>query len=333
MKSEQTEIRIRGKTIKTVSAEVEGRTVIVKGRWLKLAVIKDDELVEGEPVRDPKAFVQGVRGGSLGADLLSFAQKVPHTKPRHDLYFEWDNAAVVSTVDYTDWWEKKLPQESRKNARRASKRGVVLEVAEFNTAFVEGIKSIYDETPVRQGRKFWHYGKDLETVRMENATYLERSDFIGAFFEGKLIGFIKLIYVDKVAEIVQILSMNCHQDKRPMNALLAKAVEVCSQKGITHLVYGKYSYGSNPNTPLAEFKRRNGFEQMNFPRYFVPLTVKGRLALTLKLHRSLTQLLPPGLAAFLVKIRAKLASGAVQKTGAEPSEAVEQNKQAETKSA
>jgi hypothetical protein len=333
MKSEQTEIRIRGKTIQTVSAEVEGRTVIVKGRWLKLAVIKDDELVQGEPVRDPKAFVEGVRIGALRADILSFAQKVPDTTPKHNLYFEWDNAAVVSTADYTDWWEKKLPQESRKNARRAAKRGVVVETAPFDGALVAGIKAIYDETPVRQGRKFWHYGKDLETVRMENATYLDRSEFIGAFLEGKLIGFIKLIYVDKVAEIVQILAMNEHQDKRPMNALLAKAVEVCSQKGITHLVYGKYSYGSNPNTPLAEFKRRNGFEQMNFPRYFVPLTLKGRLALRLKLHRSLTQLLPPGLAAYLIKVRAKLTSAAAQKSSEQPPVAASINKEAETNSA
>ena len=330
MKSDQTEIRIRGKTIKTASAEVEGRTIMVKGRWLKLAVIKDGELVQGEPVSDPKAFVRGVRGRTLGADILSFAQKVPDTTPKHDLYFEWDNAAVVSTVDYTDWWEQKLPQESRKNARRASKRGVAVKAAEFNTTFVEGIKSIYDEIPVRQGRKFWHYGKDLETVRMENATYLERSEFIGAFFEGKLIGFIKLIYVDKVAEIVQILSMSCHQDKRPMNALLAKAVEVCSQKGISHLVYGKYRYGSNPNTTLAEFKRRNGFEQMNFPRYYVPLTLKGRLALMLKLHRSLTQLLPPELAAFLIKVRAKLSSTATQKPAGKPPTTALMNKQAET---
>jgi hypothetical protein len=115
-----------------------------------------------------------------------------------------------------------------------------------------------------------------------------------------------------------------------MNALLAKAVEVCSQKGISHLVYGKYSYGSNPNTTLAEFKRRNGFERMNFPRYYVPLTLKGRLALMLKLHRSLTQLLPPGLAAFLIKVRAKLSSIATQKPAGKPPATALMNKQAET---
>ena len=318
MKTDQTEIRIRGKTVQAASAEVDGRTVIVKGRWLKLAALKDEELVQGEPVKNPDTFLASLRATSLRADILSFAQKVPETTPKHDLYFEWDNAAVVSTVNFVDWWEQKLPQEARKNARRAAKRGVVVEVAEFNTAFVEGIKAIYDETPVRQGRKFWHFGKDLETVQEENATYLERSEFIGALLEGKLIGFIKLIYVDTVAEIVQILAMNEHQDKRPMNALLAKAVEVCSQKGITHLVYGKYSYGNNANSQLAEFKRRNGFEQMNFPRYFVPLTLKGRLALTMKLHRSLTQLLPARLVALLIAVRARLTSTAAPKRAVEP---------------
>ena len=76
-----------------------------------------------------------------------------------------------------------------------------------------------------------------------------------------------------------------------------------------------------------------GFEQMNFPRYYVPLTLKGRLALRLKLHRSLTQLLPPGLAAFLIKARARLTSVAVQKPEAETPVATSLNKAAETNSA
>ena len=60
-----------------------------------------------------------------------------------------------------------------------------------------------------------------------------------------------------------------------MNALIAKAAEVCEQKGISHLIYGQFIYGNKRRSSLVEFKRRNGFEQVNFPRYYIPLTLKG----------------------------------------------------------
>ena len=63
----------------------------------------------------------------------------------------------------------------------------------FDDVLVKGIWEIYNETPVRQGREFPHYGKDLETVHREEATFLDRSVFIGAFLQERLIGFVKLV--------------------------------------------------------------------------------------------------------------------------------------------
>jgi hypothetical protein len=140
--------------------------------------------------------------------------------------------------------------------------------------------------------RFWHFGKDFETVKRESGTYLDRSEFLGAYFNDDLIGFVKLIYVDRVATIIHILSKNAHQDKRPINALLAKAVEVCGQKEISFLIYGKYTYDGNENSPLTEFKRRNGFEEVKYPRYFLPLTLKGKLAIQLGVHNGVKALIP-----------------------------------------
>ena len=100
----------------------------------------------------------------------------------------------------------------------------------FDDQLVRGISDIYNETPIRQGRKFWHYGKSFEQVKAENATYPDRSEFIGAFFNGELIGFIKFVMVNNVARIMQIVSLEAHTDKRPTNALLAKAVEIAARK-------------------------------------------------------------------------------------------------------
>jgi hypothetical protein len=298
-------IAVRGKTVRLPAAEVNGRTVIVAGRFVRIASIHDAALAEGETVPDPSDFVAKLAASGLRADILTFSQKIHDHTPKHAYPFEWDNAAVACTSNYTEWWEG-LPQVVRKNVRRSAKRGVSVEVAPFDEALVRGIKAIYDETPFRQGRRFWHFGKDLETVRADNSSYLDRSDFIGAYLDGELIGFMKIVYVDNVAMVMQILAKASHYDKRPMNALIAKAVEVCHDKGMAYLVYSKFTYGKKTESDIAEFKRRNGFAQMNFPKYFLPLTLRGRLALALKLHRGLVELLPSRMIHVLLGVRSRL---------------------------
>jgi hypothetical protein len=187
--------------------------------------------------------------------------------------------------------------------RKCQKRGVTVRPVEFNDDLVRGIKGIYDETPLRQGRRFWHYGKDLATVKQQNASYLERSQFVGAFIGDELIGFLKIVYTGSAARIMQILSKNEHYDKHPMNALLACAMELCAQRRMQYLIYGQYVYGNKRNSSVTEFKRRNGFQQLLLPRYYMPLTVKGKVALATGLFRGLGEVLPEPLIDFLLQAR------------------------------
>jgi hypothetical protein len=60
---------------------------------------------------------------------------------------------------------------------------------------------------------------------------------------------------------------------------LAKAVERCAEKGIPYLAYAYWL-----DDGLRDFKRSNGFQKFDLPRYFVPLTCKGEFALNLGLH-------------------------------------------------
>lgn len=299
------EVATRGKMVRVPAVLIDGKTVTITGGLVKVAAIFDEEFVEGELVEDVSVFIGKLCDKGLCPDILVFPQKIYEATPKYDYPFDWDNAAVACTASFDDWWTK-LPQESRKNARRAAKRGVVVESVKFDSSLVKGIKEIYDEMPVRQGKKFWHYGKDFETVRRENSTYIERSEFIGAYCGEELIGFIKFVYVGQVASMMQILAKASHHDKRPMNALIAKAVEVCHERGASYLVYGKFTYGNKEKSQLAEFKQRNGFVQMNFPRYFIPLTIKGKIFLRLRLHRGILGLLPSPLINILWRIRAAL---------------------------
>jgi hypothetical protein len=166
---------------------------------------------------------------------------------------------------------------------------------ELDEALVSGIKSIYDETPIRQGRRFWHYRKPLESIKREYSSYLDRARFIGAFFEGQLVGFVKLVRIGATARFMQILSLSAHYDKRPTNALLAKSIEICAQSGISQLIYGQHVYDNKIDSSITEFKNRNGFKQVLLPRYYIPLTKKGRIALSLRLHHGFKQKLPIGI--------------------------------------
>ena len=296
------EIRIKGRQTRVPCVEVEGRTVIAVGGRVKVASVFDDDVTEGELVKNPATFIPALKRSGLKADVLTFFQRVPDSAPKFPFHHTPDNYAVVPITTFAAWWDA-LPQEARKNARRAAKRGVEVKAVPFDDELVRGIKKIFDESAVRQGREFWHYGKDHATVKMEQGTYVERSEYIGAYFEGELIGIVKFVYVDRLAYLLTIIGMNAHWDKRPMNAMVAKAIEVCAQKKAGYFVYGNYIYGNKTDSSLVEFKRRNGFVQADFPRYYVPLTLKGKIFVALRLYRGLSGMLPAPVLAAAWRVR------------------------------
>jgi hypothetical protein len=302
MSVSDTEIRIRGKAVRVSSAQIQGRNVLLNGKWVHIAVVQDEELVEGETTADPESFVSELKSSGLNADIFTFAQRLPNSLPLHKYYFRWENLAIVPITNYSDWWDNRVESSVRRAVKKATKQGLEVRIAEFDDEFVKGICGINDETPIRQGRAFWHYLKSFNEVKLENSTYPGRNTFLGAYYQNELIGFMRLIYAGKLASVVQLLSMIKHYDKRPTNALIAKAVEVCERQGMSYLMYCNYVY-HDPNSSLTEFKRRNGFEKVLVPRYYIPLTLKGRVALSLGLHVRLVEHIPTPVMSHLLKLR------------------------------
>jgi hypothetical protein len=283
------------------TTEIEGNQIIISGKFVKTASVHDEEWLEGQVVQKPEAYLAKLTQSK--ADIFTFSQKIPEIEPRFPYFYELDNVAAIPLNKFEDWWEKRLPQESRKNVRRAGRRGVTVRVEALTDKLVQGITEIYNETPIRQGIPFAHYGKEFKTIKSEVSGLPERSIFLGAYFGDELIGFIKLIEMGPITSILHIVSKNAHYDKRPTNALIAKAVELCCQKGKSYLVYGKYTYGNKKDNSLTEFKDRNGFEKILLPRYYVAMTWKGKLFIKLGLHRGLLGILPPRLIRFLLGLR------------------------------
>jgi hypothetical protein len=307
MVTKSIEISVKGKWIEVPALEVDGgHSIIVKGGWTKLAIVDAEEWRERE-IEDPDACVTALKGNSTGlhADIFTFAQKIPGSAPKYKYPMEWDSIAAIHLESFKSWWEK-LPQESRKNVRRSEKRGVTVIVKELDDELIRGIVDVNNDSTVRQGRHFVHYGKTFDQVKKDQSTFLDRSSFICAYLGDELIGFMKIVYQGEVASILQILPKASHQDKRPTNAMLAKTVELCEQRGVAYLVYGQFNYGNKRGeSSLREFKTRNGFTEMLTPRYYIPLTMWGSLSLKLNCHHGVRGMLPTGMLEIAVKARAK----------------------------
>ena len=146
------EIRIAGKTLYVPSTDICGRTVVVTGKWIRTAQIKDEDVVEGVIVEAPDSFIIKLKESNLKADVFTFAQRPTDVTPKFDYHSEWDNWAAMPTTCFKDWWEN-LPQESRKNVRRATKRGVVVKVIPFDDDLVKGVHRIYNGRLLRDHRQ------------------------------------------------------------------------------------------------------------------------------------------------------------------------------------
>jgi hypothetical protein len=252
-------------------------------------------IAEGyDSVEDVDSFVAALGHSRARIDIFTFIQSLSDTTPRYRYPMEWDNLAAVRVSSFEHWFNHQVNRKTRNMIRKGEKCGVTVREVPFDDALIAGIKGINDETPIRQGRPFWHYLDDLQTVRRENGTFQDRSVFIGAFLGDTLIGYVKLTSDEsrRQAGLMQVVSMIRHRDKAPTNMLIAEAVRLCAKRGVAYLWYARFSYGNKRPDSLADFKLHNGFEQVDIPRYYIPLTHVGRIALRLGLHHRLADRIP-----------------------------------------
>jgi len=277
--------------------DVQGQTYTLT-RGAATIVRLEDEWYED--VKDPRSVVETLQEASVKADIFTFWQRPPEADRRFDYHTEWESIALLPITSFDHWWAKQIKPETRNLVRKAEKKGVEVREVAYDDAFVRGMTDIFNEAPIRQGRRFWHYGKDFETVRRQFSRYIFREHMLGAYYEGELIGFIMLGHAGRFGVIGQIISKIAHRDKSPNNALMAKAVELCARQSLPYLVYAYWGDGS-----LIGFKRHNGFKELQLPRYYVPLTRKGQLALDTGLHRGWKALLPARLKTSLKSMRSR----------------------------
>ncbi len=293
---------LKGKPVQISVFTICNHNLVISGKYIKVASIKEEW---DEDVIDPERLISEIKSKGLKADIFTFMQRLPESKSKFDYPMEWDNVAALPISEYESWFQDRLHRNHRNKVKLAKKRGVTVRQVDFDDEFIHGIQQIYNETPIRQGRPYWNYGMDFQNTKLENSLFLERSLFLGAFWEDKLIGYIRLVFTNRFARTMGIISMLKHQDKAPTNLLMAKAVEMCAERGVPYLVYAKYDYGKVGSDSLMNFKKYNGFESIILPRYFVPLSFIGRIVLLCSLHHGIKGMIPKKGIRLLKVIRAK----------------------------
>ncbi len=283
--------------------DICGEKIKIRGRVLRIARLDADMFQFLEQTADQ--IEAGLKDLGAKADIFTFNQRLPNTTPIYPYSMEWENFAALQISTFEEWWTKQIGFKARNKAKQAEKKGVVLCEVPFSDELVEGIWAIYNETPVRQGRRFPHFGKSLERVHVESATYPESSVFVGAYLEGKLIGFTRIVS-DKTgtqAGLMNIVSLVSQRDKAPTNALVAAAVKACAERKVQFLTYSRFAYGKKQSDSLSDFKERNAFKRVDVPRYYIPLSPLGKFAMRYGLHHSLSERMPEAIASRLRELR------------------------------
>jgi len=279
---------------------VDDKEIKVTGKLVKIAELKEDW---DEDIEDPEAFIKGLKSSGVKADIFTFIQRLPESRPKYNYQMEWDSIAAIPITTYENWIKKQIVQNSRKKIGLAQRKGIIIKLIDFNDELVKGILDIYHETPILQGKPNRQYNTNFETAKKLNASFLDRAQFIGAFYKDELIAYIKLVSAGKFMRTMGILAKVSHRDKGPMNLLLAKAVEICVEKKMPYLIYSKFNYGKRGSQKLKDFKRNLGFESIILPRYYVPLTGWGIIILQLKLHREIVEYFPKKLIDIAINLR------------------------------
>ena len=144
------------------------RRVSVSGKVIRIARVADEWY---EDVDEPGSIVEGMTKAGVRADIFSFWQRLPNTQPRFHYHMEWDSIAALPVTSYRQWVETQINAKTRNLLVKAKKKGLIVKKAIFDDDFVRGMADVFNETPVRQGKPFWHYGKSVETIRTEFSRY------------------------------------------------------------------------------------------------------------------------------------------------------------------
>jgi hypothetical protein len=119
---------------------VDDKEIKITGRLIKTAELKEDW---DEDIEDPETFIKKLKSSGVKADIFTFMQRLPESKPKYNYFIEWDSIAAIPITSYENWIKKQIVQNSRKKIGLAQRKGVTIKLIDFNDELVRGILDIY----------------------------------------------------------------------------------------------------------------------------------------------------------------------------------------------
>ena len=80
--------------------QIDGLDMTIIGKFLKVVRITEERYID---VNDPETLIKKVEGSKLKADIFTFAQRIPYSKPKYDYFMEYEAWATLPIIDYRNF--------------------------------------------------------------------------------------------------------------------------------------------------------------------------------------------------------------------------------------
>lgn len=278
--------------------------ILLPPNGVGLATIHDEDYLD-KTNWDWMGAIEAIKGHALGFRfpeyLVSQDQEISHA-------YHASNRSRLNLSDYAHWEKKQIKKDVREGLRRANREGVSVERVAYSNLVVEVASEVFNETPYRQGRRFWHYGKSHEQLRQELAPLSAVSQYFLARKGSEYVGFAQIVPLPHrgSARSVHVISKAQHVRSRVSSALIQSIVAYCCDTKLTSFVYGRHIYSGNENSNLRKFKERHGFRNYEYKNYYVPVAPLGHAYLAMGLYQGLREMVPKPAIEFAKSIRGRL---------------------------
>ena len=135
---------------------IADKEISVAGNFFRTARLRHEWC---DFLENPPAALQQLQNGHSFADLFTFVQDICDNCGNYPFHMETTDIAVLPVTSYKQWWDE-IGFKARNKVRKVQKCGVELREVQLDDDFAKGVEAIYNETPIRQGRAFFHYGKN-----------------------------------------------------------------------------------------------------------------------------------------------------------------------------
>ena len=220
---------------------------------------------------------------SLEADVLVFCDR-PWLG--ESVQFPLTDRIEIALLSFTnfDQWFAGLKKDTRNEIRKGSKRGVETKVIqELSVSEAREIVSLFRESPFREGRYFEGYHHWTLDRVMESFKTNEEFISIVSVYEGRIVGIARTKFKGPVGVVNNLLSSLDARRKviGISNSLLATQIEMLSDRGVSHLAYGKMGVLGG----LDHFRVSNGFTSVPVNYNYVLLTRKAKVFAKFKIYQ------------------------------------------------